>query len=287
MITSKQAARLRHKRKSGETISAKANRELDEYEAMRVNRAAAIVSDATSEAGDPPAPAPEVAPPDSPPDVPQAAPEAPPVVKLETPQTASGGVSWQDKYKKQMAVAGMDGREALCVFIGSQWVSALEAMEADLALVNIEPVIPAKALFPVIVIALDQLLPDRARLTPPIAAAVGSSVTAVQRFKHHKKIVEAQKKDPSIQEYKRKQAEEAEAKARAERVAKAAEAGIKSVPDEPIKTAEPPPSSPPPSIDHTPSSKPTSSSSDEPNVAVGLGLDRAAPGVDLKGRPVI
>lgn len=163
---------------------------------------------------------------------------------MEAPTPGASGEPWQAKYRKTAASSGgMDGREMLCTFIGSQWRDVLKAMETDLALVGVAPVIPADALYSVIVIALDQLLPDKARLTPPIAAAVGTTITTGQRFRHHKKIVEAQKHDPSIQEYKRK-AEEAEKAARAERVAKAEAAGIKSVPTPPpappVQTASAP-----------------------------------------------
>lgn len=180
-------------------------------------------------------------------------------MKVETQSAGGSGEAWQAKYKKTAASAGgMDGREMLCTFIGSQWRDALKAMEADLALVGVAPVIPADSLYPVIVIALDQLLPDKARLTPPIAAAVATTITTGQRFRHHKKIVEAQKHDPSIQEYKRK-AEEAEKAARAERVAKAAQDGIKSVPADPppVQTASAPIDPIEPTLGSTPSSKAT------------------------------
>jgi hypothetical protein len=282
VITSKQAARMRHKQKHGK-LGAAGKAKLDEYDAARARgdkppssssptndqqSAPETVAEAGAVNSPPGAPSsPEGAAPAA---EPLPTPEAPPKVKIETASSSSSssGGAWQDKYRKVLAGASADGREMLCTMLAGQFLAVMDNLATDIrSIPGKQPVIDPKELYPLYVLGFDQLLPDRARLTPGTAAVVGSGAIVAQRVMLHKEITAAQKQDPNIQKWKREQAEaEAKAKAeRAERVAKAAEQGIKPVVDAVVvETAEPPSSPASVSLVNMPSSKSTSSPSSPP-----------------------
>jgi hypothetical protein len=95
----------------------------------------------------------------------------------------------------------------VCEVIGNGWVDALEAMAVDMRKAGIDPILDPKQMRGMIILAVDEILPARVKMTPRVGALIGTTVVIGQRYANHKKIVAAQKNDPDIAAYKRKQAE--------------------------------------------------------------------------------
>jgi hypothetical protein len=210
VIDSKKAARLRHKVKTGNKLSAANQRALDEYEAARTAKA-------EGKEPDPAAPESEVKTEkteihETPPPVDSAPPppvnEAPPPVPPEPAVKVAGAKSgdWRDKWRAQVSFSG-DGRQMLCEQIGMSIVEGLSALRDETAKV-VSPKTPdPRALAGMFVLAMDDLLPERAKLTPKIGAAVVTIGTVGERYYHADKIAEFMKTDPEHQAWLRKQAE--------------------------------------------------------------------------------
>jgi hypothetical protein len=151
--------------------------------------------------------------------------EAPPSVAMprtETSGAGGGGKDWRDKYRASGFVVD-DGREMLCLQIANAMIGAVDAMNSDMKKAGIDPILESmgvttRQLLPVYVLAWDEILPAKARMTPKIGMMVTSATVAGQRYYHHKKITAALKTDPETLEWKKKQAER-EAREQAQRAA--------------------------------------------------------------------
>lgn len=234
MITSKQAARLRSKKRAGKGLTPENERKLAEYDALgprKVGRpASAEEPDEPSTTPDP-VPEQEAVPeqtavqPDAvlPPPPP---PEVPPRVDIPKSTPANTNASaksedWREKWRKQIHFSD-DGRQMICEQLAQHTVDALGALVDDMKKADVAPLIDPRAIVGMYVLAFDELLPARARLTPKIGAVLATTATVGQRAYHHKKITDALKDDPEVKEWKRQQAER-EAKEQAQRAAHNAE----------------------------------------------------------------
>lgn len=177
---------------------------------------------------------------------------------------------WRAKYRRS-GVATDNGREMICTFAADQLLTVLCAMADDLAKAGVKPVLDPRLQFPpnhpragelamrdMFVLAFDDVLPDRARLTPPVAMAAAATSTTVQRFWHRKRIAEVEKHDPDVQAYQERiRTEQAAKRAEHERAqadaakAKAEASKPKAQPAGPpvSEVAHPaPPPAPPPEL---------------------------------------
>lgn len=251
MITSKQAARLRHRLKKDGRLPVEKQRQLDEYEAAK---------DQPRPTGDPapqedrpggepqpgPAPDPAAAPASDPVDPgPMPNVEPPPRVadaptpKQEERSKGKASGDWRDRWRDHMHFSG-DGRATLCEGFGDAITEGLGALCDEMRKAGIEPRIDPRVPFvkAMYVLALDELLPERARLTPKIGAAVATVTVIGQRYYYAEQIAEYLKKDPEHQEWLRKQAEREKAErkhaeAHADEVKKAEAAAAEAKPSEP------------------------------------------------------
>lgn len=224
-LTSGQAARIRWEIKSGtKNVSVKRRAALADYDAgVRAEEAKpddAQPDDTAKDAAsaDRPAPEPEASPePDLPPNV-----EPPPRV-ADAPVNVAGAKAgttgdWRDKHRAAINFAG-DGRQMLCEAVGKSLTAALGALFDETSKVT-SPKVPDPRLFEsMFILALDDVLPDRAKLTPKVGAAVVMTATLVERGWHAKKIAEYLKTSPDHQAWLKKQAERERAEADLQREA--------------------------------------------------------------------
>ncbi len=249
MITSKQAARLRDKKRAGKNLTPANERKLADYEAMRARAKSGDPAPGDQPPGDQPpgepapaggepAPAQDAKPAAPPPPIPDL--EPPPAVKDPPRATATTGGDWRDTYRKQIHFQG-DGRQMLCEQIGMSIVEGLSALRSETAKVTTPKTPDPKLLAGMFILAIDDLLPERARMTPRIGAAVITGGTIVERFYHSKAILEVLKNDPEHIEWLRqqKQREHDEQAARAAHDAEVAAAAASVAQPEQPKYAEP------------------------------------------------
>ena len=129
---------------------------------------------------------------------------------------------WREKWRKEIHFAD-DGRQMLCEMLGGSAVEALGAMCDEMKKAGIQPKVDPRKLMGLYVLALDEVLPARARMSPKVGAVVATTVVVGQRYYYAKEIAEALKNDPEHQEWIRKQAER-ERTEQAQRAAHDAEA---------------------------------------------------------------
>jgi len=86
-----------------------------------------------------------------------------------------------------------NGRELLCRTIGGQWHKWLVAMEADLKEAGIEPItdVSNEATLNMLICAVDDVVPDRAKASPALIAAIKTTALTAQRVHKRKAIAEA------------------------------------------------------------------------------------------------
>jgi hypothetical protein len=142
----------------------------------------------------------------------------PPRVSTATHAAPDAKDDWRAQYRNASTV----GREQTVLFVSGQWVDILRSMERQLALVGVKPLIPVDVLVSSIVLAVDELLPERISLTPKATAVIGTTSLSVQRFLHRDAIA-------------KKLAGETEQKT-----------PLRLVPDFPPPAPPPPPPPPPP-----------------------------------------
>lgn len=149
---------------------------------------------------------------------------------------------WRAKHRAQIQFSG-DGRQMLCESLAEQWALALGALVDDMAKAGIAPIAGIDPRLPQVkslaTLAFDELLPEKAKLSPKIGLVVVTTATIGKRAYHHKAITEALKKDPATVEWQRKQ-EEREAADKAAHAARAEQAKQATAQPEP-KYAEPAP----------------------------------------------
>lgn len=97
----------------------------------------------------------------------------------------SGGGDWRKKYAKGTT----DGRERTVTAIASQMLAALTAISDQIKMAGEVPLVDPQALWPHLVITVDDLLPERVRLKPSHIVVGATAVLVGQRIKHHRKIV--------------------------------------------------------------------------------------------------
>lgn len=134
-------------------------------------------------------------------------PPPPPAPRVEIPkppkeeqEPQKGSTDWRKKYRQSM---GGDGRERTVITIASQWLAILEWASEQIKMSGGTPMMDPKALFPAIVITVDDFLPERVSIKPQHIAAVGTTLIIGQRIARHKKIgeaIEARKREPVFQE---------------------------------------------------------------------------------------
>lgn len=249
MIDSKKAARLRAKVRAGKGLSPTNKRLLEEYDS---HRAEVKESAPAPEGGEqaPPADREQGAAPPPPPVDPNV--EPPPPVKdapTSSGATSSGGNDWREKWRKEVRFSD-DGRQMLCESIALSIVEGLGALCDEMKKAGVEPRIDPRTIAGIYVLAIDDILPVKARLTPRIGAVIATSAVVGQRYYHHKAITEALAKDPAHQEWLRKQAER-QAAEQAQRAAHDAETAPKPAPEAPPQYAAPPPPPEPPPVNGT------------------------------------
>lgn len=205
-ITAQQASKIRYELKLGKRkVSPARIAALAEYDRARAAAAPAATPDASGAGDDRPAGEPSAAGDEAKASSPTSAPaadpgplppppppplEPPPHVK-DPPRAASSPSSgdWRDAYRKEINFSG-DGRQMLCEMVGNSWIEALAGLQAETALVVAAQKTPdVKQMRAVFILAVDDLLPDRARMTPKIGAALVSTGVIVERFVHSKKIL--------------------------------------------------------------------------------------------------
>lgn len=255
-LTSSQAARIRWEIKTGtKNVSVKRRAALADYDAgvradpeVKADDAAPDDTAAAKDAAPDPAPAPEPEP-DSPPNV-----EPPPRV-ADVPVNVAGGTAkasndWREKHRTAIAFTG-DGRQMFCESIGDMIVQGLGALRDETGKVT-NPKVPdprIDAMRSLFVLAIDDIAPDRARLTPRVGAALVTIGTLGERAYHAKKIAEYLKTSPDHQAWLRKQGERERAEAdlqrdQAERAAR--EAGARDARADMEAEAKPQYAEPPP-----------------------------------------
>jgi len=184
------------------------------------------------------------APADTPPPPPNVEPP-PRVADAPTPPpgAAAGGASkdWRQKWRDQIHFSG-DGRQMLCEGIGNSIVEGLAALREETAKVTTPRTPDPRALAGMFVLALDELLPERAKMTPKIGASVVTIGTIAERYYHAEAIKEFLKTDPTHQEWLRKQAE----RERTEQEQRAAHEAEVKANTPPVQYAEPPRNTEPP-----------------------------------------
>jgi hypothetical protein len=163
----------------------------------------------------------------------------PPVAKPAAPQADGKAGDWRAAHRKAIGFSD-DGRQMICEQLAGHLTNGLGALCDDMKKAGIDPLVDPRVLRSLYVLALDDILPDRAKLTPKVGAALATITVVGQRAYHHKKITEALKDDPDVIAWKKAQAER-EAKEQMARVAHEAEvkAGA-TVKQEAPKYAEPP-----------------------------------------------
>jgi len=161
--------------------------------------------------------------------------DAPAVAAAGAPK-ATG--DWRDKWRAQIHYSG-DGRQMLCESIGSSIVEGLGALRDETSKVTTPKTPDPRAMAGLFILALDELLPERAKLTPKIGAAALMVGTIGERYYHAKKIEEFLKTDPDHREWLRKQAERERAE-QTQRAQHEAEVAAASSPPQQPQYAEPP-----------------------------------------------
>jgi hypothetical protein len=132
-----------------------------------------------------------------------AAPPPPPPPRVDIPDRAdepqgpTGGSDWRRKYQTK----GKDaGRERTVTIIAAQWKQMLEFCCEQIKMSGGTPMVDVAALYPHIVLTVDDMLPEKVVIKPSHIAAVGSTVIIAQRIARHKKVGEAyerQAKNPT------------------------------------------------------------------------------------------
>ncbi len=217
-LTRKQAGERRRylrKKKTAGTITPVEAAELgvlESPEAANAHEAApGAAGEPPADEGEPPQPAAQPAPPEAdtppvdapkPPPVPPAAfpaagplPRPPKVAPAPEPEAkASPGHAptgrWQDKWR---AKDGGDGRESTCEGIADQVIGVLKLMADQIKMAGVDPILDPESLRACWVITIDQVLPERVRMTPQMKAVGGSTALLVQRFMKRKEIADAMK----------------------------------------------------------------------------------------------
>lgn len=200
----------------------------------------AATEGAAGKTEDPPSPDPEPAAPgksaEPPPPV-----EAPPRVMPSKPIEVTHGADWRAKHRAAVNFSG-DGRQMLCESLADAWADGLGALVDDMRKAGIEPFAKIDPRMPnmksIAVLAFDELLPEKAKLSPKVGLLVITTATIGKRAYHHKAITAALKNDPATIEWQKKQAER-EAADRATHAARAEQAKAAEAP--PVQYAEPPP----------------------------------------------
>jgi len=171
--------------------------------------------------------------------------EAAPVVKTNAPASEGSKGDWRSVHRDRCKFSD-DGRQMLCESLADAWSDALGALVDDMRKAGMEAPLGLDPRIPNIksmaVLAFDELLPDRARLTPKVATIIVTTAVVGKRAMKHKAITEALKTDPETLAWKKKQAER-EARDQELRAAKAAEVKAGETPKPPAEPthAEPPP----------------------------------------------
>lgn len=99
-----------------------------------------------------------------------------------------GGSDWRRKYQSK----GKDaGRERTVTIIAAQWKQILEFCSEQIKLSGGTPMVDVAALYPHIVLTVDDLLPEKVVIKPSHIAVIGSTVLIGQRVARHKKVGEA------------------------------------------------------------------------------------------------
>jgi hypothetical protein len=173
--------------------------------------------------------------------------EPPPRVAAPPPAASAAG-DWRDAHRKRVNMSE-DGRQMLCEMLAEQITDGLGALVDEMKRAEVTPMIDPRLVKSLYVLALDEIMPQRARMTPKLGAVLVTTATVGQRFYHHKKITEALKDDPDVIAWKREQAAR-EAKEQAQRAANQAEVAKAKEPPPEVKYAEPPPppDEPPPTL---------------------------------------
>jgi hypothetical protein len=114
----------------------------------------------------------------------------PPKTSAKTPdaERAEGEGPWQAKYRRG---AGGVGRETTVTQLADQWVNVLKLMAAQTKMAGVDPIIDPESLRNAIVLTLDNVLPDKVKVTPEMMAVGGSTAIVAQRFFRRKEIAEA------------------------------------------------------------------------------------------------
>jgi hypothetical protein len=253
VIDSTKAARLRAKVRAGKGLSPSNKRLLEEYDSHRAEVKGAAPAPGQPKPGGeqaPPADREQGAPP--PPPVDPSVEPPPPVRDAPTSAAAGspgGGSDWREKWRKEVRFSD-DGRQMLCESIALSIVEGLGALCDEMKKAGVEPRIDPRTIAGIYVLAIDDLLPAKARLTPRIGAVIATSAVVGQRYYHHKAITEALAKDPAHQEWLRKQAERQQQE-QAQRAAHDAETAPPPAPEAPPQYAAPPPPPEPPKVNGT------------------------------------
>jgi hypothetical protein len=190
---------------------------------------------------------PSASPPPANPDLEAAPRVAPNVAAQDAPS------DWRTPHRNRCKFSD-DGRQMLCESIADAWADGLGALVDDMkkagmdAPMGLDPRLPN--IKSMAVLAFDELLPDRARLTPKVATIIITTAVVGKRAIKHKAITEALKTDPDTIAWKKKQAER-EAKEQLERAAHDAEVAAANAtpaapPAQPTHAEPPPPPEPPP-----------------------------------------
>lgn len=174
--------------------------------------------------------------------------EAPPKVAA-VPVAAVAGADWRDEHRRRTAFTG-DGRKMLCESVADAWATGLGALVDDMVKAGKAPPLGLDPRLPQIksmaVLAFDELLPERAKLSPKVALLVVTTTTIGARVVHNKAIAEALKDDPDTIAW-RKEQEKREAKEHMQAVRHADEVAAAAPP--PPKVADP---TPPPAAAESP-----------------------------------
>lgn len=126
-------------------------------------------------------PAPTAVPPRSP-FLPPAMP-SPPRIDMATAAGSAKGAKWQAKYGE-----AVNGRERACFLLGGAVHEFCVAMQTMIADSGGSPIVDAKAMLPIFVLAADDLLPPHVEATAPVVAGVTALTLSFQALVRRKQI---------------------------------------------------------------------------------------------------
>jgi hypothetical protein len=139
-------------------------------------------------------------------------PPPPPRVDRDPPKEgkAKSGGEWRGKYEE---AAQGTGRERTVMFFADRWLGALTAMSEAIKTVGASPMVDVSSpeLKAVLVLTVDDLLPQKVQVTPAHMAAFATTSLMVQTFAHRKAIgAEAQKVKDRVDHRKAREAAQKE-----------------------------------------------------------------------------